>query len=356
MRDPFTWSLPLGRLFGITVRVHVLFFVFIIVMWLRKIGPDSQPGEALAMLVLMLLLFVSVLFHEFGHCFAARHVDGEASEVLLWPLGGLARCEVPHSAWAHFVTAAGGPLVNLLLCVLSGALLLGMKFQPSFNPLPEQVWNTNLVNIETGYVHGSVWARKPPDLTLPTWIHLVAQFYWVNWFCFLLNVLLCGFPLDGGRMLQAILWPRFGYRSAMRIAIFIGFIVMFIAGAYALIKEELMVLCLAGAIYVACKQEWITLDMGGDESLFGYDFSQGYTSLERDQPLPPRKKRPNFVQRWMQRRAAKKLQRQQEQQEADERRMDELLDKIAREGMQALSDEENRFLKRVAEDRNRHRQ
>jgi len=72
------------------------------------------------MLALMGLLFFSVLLHEFGHCFAARSVDGEANEVLLWPLGGLAKCELPHSAWAHFVTAAGGPAVNVLLCGISG--------------------------------------------------------------------------------------------------------------------------------------------------------------------------------------------------------------------------------------------
>jgi stage IV sporulation protein FB len=341
MRDPFTWSLPLGRLFGITIRVHVLFFIFIIVMWLKKLGPDSRPGEALAMLTLLGLLFVSVLLHEFGHCFAARYVDGEANEVLLWPLGGLARCEVPHSPWAHFVMAAGGPLVNLLLCGAAGVVLLVGSYQPSFNPLPEQAWNTLLYNFEDGKLYGSEWAVRAgmKCLELP-----------------LLNVVLCGFPLDGGRMLQAALWPRFGYRSAMRAAIIVGFFVMFIVAVYAFVVNELLVLALAIAIYVACKQEWITLDMGGDESLFGYDFSQGYTSLERDQPPTPRKKRPNFVQRWLQRRAAKKLQRQQEQQETDERRLDELLDKIAREGRQALTEEENRFLKRVAEDRNRHRQ
>lgn len=364
MRDPFTWSLPLGRLFGITVRVHILFFVFIVVMWLKKLGPSSQPGEALAMLVLMLLLFLSVLLHEFGHCFAARHVDGEANEVLLWPLGGLARCDVPHSAWEHFVTAAGGPLVNLLLCVLAGAVLVAFQFQPSFDPRPDQAWDTVLYNFADGHYYASVWgvmrgASARPEAhyeNLPAWLHLVAQFFWVNWFGFLLNVLLCGFPLDGGRLLQAALWPRMGYRSAMRTAIIVGYVVMFLTGIYALFKEELMVLCLAAAIYVACRQEWFTLDMGGEESLFGYDFSQGYTSLERDQPAPARKRRGNFLQRWLQRRAAKKLQRQQEQQESDERRMDELLDKIAREGIGALTDEENRFLKRVAEDRNRHRQ
>src|ERR1700722_12272396 len=114
MRDPFTWALPLGRIFGIAVRLHILFPILILVMWLRAVRDVGTDG-AVWMLALMGLVFVSVLLHEFGHCFAARQVDGDATEILLWPLGGLARCEVPHSAWANFVTAAGGPLVNALL-------------------------------------------------------------------------------------------------------------------------------------------------------------------------------------------------------------------------------------------------
>ena len=95
----------------------------------------------------------------------------------------------------------------------------------------------------------------------------------------------------------------------------------------------------------------ITLETGGEESLFGYDFSQGYTSLERDEPprKKPRRRKVNFFQRWLQRRAARKLQREQERQLAEEQRMDELLAKIQREGRQSLTDEENRFLKRVAD-------
>ena len=59
---------------------------------------------------------------------------------------------------------------------------------------------------------------------------------------------------------------------------------------------------------------------GGEESLFGYDFSQGYTSLERDEApaaQPRRRKRPNFIQRWLQRRAARKLQKEQEREQAE---------------------------------------
>jgi hypothetical protein len=102
--------------------------------------------------------------------------------------------------------------------------------------------------------------------------------------------------------------------------------------------------------------QWIMLEGGGDDSLLGYDFSQGYTSLERDQPVPRRRRRrPSFWQRWWQRRAARKLQRQQEQRQAEERRMDELLQKVQQKGLQSLSDEERRFLKRVS-DKYRNRQ
>jgi hypothetical protein len=112
--------------------------------------------------------------------------------------------------------------------------------------------------------------------------------------------------------------------------------------------NEVLYFFLAVFIYMACMAEWRRLETGGEESLFGYDFSQGYTSLERDQPLP-RKKRQNFIQRWLQRRAARRLQREQESQAADERRMDELLQKILEHGKGSLTDEEQRFMKRVAD-------
>jgi hypothetical protein len=104
---------------------------------------------------------------------------------------------------------------------------------------------------------------------------------------------------------------------------------------------------LAIFIYISCRQQWIILETGGEEALFGYDFSQGYTSLERDQP-PPRRREPSFYQRWKQRRAARKLQREQEQRESEERRMDELLQKVQQEGLHSLTDEERRFLTRVS--------
>jgi stage IV sporulation protein FB len=352
MRDPFSWSIPLGHWFGVLVRVHFLFLLFVLVMWLRTASKaGTQAG--VDMLVLMGLVFFSVLLHEFGHCVAARWVGGDASEVLLWPLGGLATVDVPHTPKANFLTAFGGPAVNLGLCLLVSGVLVTCSLRPNLDPRPEQAWETKVLNFAENKEMGSRYAFSDPIQQLPYWQVLLVQFFWVNWFGFLLNVLLIGFPLDGGRMFQAALWPRLGYRESMQIAIFVGFVVMFLVGIYALVQNELLVLCLAMYIYFACKFEWMKLEHTAEDSLFGYDFSQGYTSLEnssdREAVERPRRRKQTFWQRFWQRRAARRMHREQQTQQQEEQRMDQLLEKIQREGKHALTDEEQRFLKRVAD-------
>jgi len=109
-----------------------------------------------------------------------------------------------------------------------------------------------------------------------------------------------------------------------------------------------MFIPLALYTFLMCYREWMILENHGDESLFGYDFSQGYTSLEREEGITAKPPQPNFVKRWLQRRAERKRLLEQELQVAEEIRMDELLDKIHRQGEESLNDEERRFLKRVA--------
>jgi hypothetical protein len=126
-------------------------------------------------------------------------------------------------------------------------------------------------------------------------------------------------------------------------------------GLYAIIYSSVLALGLALFIFVSCQRQWVLVETGGDEGLFGYDFSQGYTSLERDQPPgPPPARRVSWWKGWLQRRAARRMQREQEQREAEERRLDELLDKVHRLGQASLTDEERRFMKRVS-DRYRNR-
>src|SRR5262245_3059115 len=138
MRDPFSWSFPIAQIAGIMVRVHIFMPLIIAGFILRETRKDAVENAWIDAAILMGLLFVVILLHEFGHCIIARLVGGDAREILMWPLGGLASVEVPHAPAAHFLTAAGGPLVNVALC--SGAALaltfgFDNSFQPPWNPL-----------------------------------------------------------------------------------------------------------------------------------------------------------------------------------------------------------------------------
>jgi Zn-dependent protease len=378
MRDPLTWSLPIGRLFGVTLKVHLLYPLVAIGLILRA---ASQAGSAAALdaTVMTLMLLVIIIFHEFGHVFGARWVDGDATEILIWPLGGLAFCDVPHTPRAHGLTAFAGPLVNLVIWLVVGLGLVAASFYPP-NPL-QNPFDPRLTNFSDGVTYsrnggyqvldpagprplkdgeklvqaadGRVVLSGNPavevrDAHLPLWAVLTTQFYLLNAFLFLFN-LIPAFPMDFGRILQAVLWWRGDYRSATVTAVSVGFMSALAIFIVAMVIDTWLLAFLALFIYTTCRQQLIALETGGEESPFGYDFSQGYTSLERGEAAPATKpRRPNFVQRWLQRRAARKLLREQEQREHDELRMDQLLQKIAQSGKESLTDEERRFLTRVS--------
>ncbi len=163
------------------------------------------------------------------------------------------------------------------------------------------------------------------------WPIVLARLFWINWTLFLLNVLLVCFPLDGGRMLQSLLWPSLGYRQATLFVIYCR-LRDDRGGRPHLHRLRGDSSFLPGLfIYVSCRTQLFVLETGGEEGLFGYDFSQGYTSLERDQPHITTK-RTSWWKRWRDSRAANKLKREMETREADERRLDELLEKVQKSG------------------------
>ena len=180
--------------------------------------------------MLVALLFLSVLMHEFGHCFAARFMDGEADEILMWPLGGLAFVRsLPNTPLAHFVVAVGGPLVNVVLCASTGVVLYFVfEHLPPLNPFWD--WCRHYKSTSIGVVPWT-WHTLPdpvPEEMLEKNLHviLLLRLFWVNWILLLFNTILIGFPFDGGRMLQAALWPRLGYYQATKLAIYSGFFFM----------------------------------------------------------------------------------------------------------------------------------
>src|SRR5207248_2026466 len=121
-----------------------------------------------------LALFTVVLLHEFGHAFACRSVGGRADQIVLWPLGGVAFVQPPPRPGAVLWSIAAGPLVNVLLLPATLALRLG------------------------GGVLG--WAQSSPDL-----FQFAEVVFGINLLLLLFNLIPI-YPLDGGQIVQALLW------------------------------------------------------------------------------------------------------------------------------------------------------
>jgi Zn-dependent protease len=193
-------SFRVARLFGIDIRVHVLFLLYIAfrVFDAVRAGAGSWQHE----LVFLGLLFGIVLAHEFGHCFGARSVGGYAENILMWPLGGLAYAHAPMRPWPQFVTVACGPLVNLGFCVVSGLIVLAQTHEVGLL----------LLNPFRGVLL--------PELN---WLGFVWVLYQVNLLLLAFNLLPI-YPLDGGQLFQAIIWPFLGLQRATLIACQVGLV------------------------------------------------------------------------------------------------------------------------------------
>lgn len=348
MSDPFTWRIRLGRWAGVPVSLHVLFVFFAVGKALNASIFDSKQEIGLSETLAWLgLLLASLILHELGHAAAAWRQGLAIDEVSLWPLGNLQGPQpVPVTRTSEaFLAALAGPLVNLGLAVLCGIGLAFADAEMVLNPFGWDGEGSAAPRLDGG--------RAAAAFTTLWW---VGWFGYINWVLFLAN-LIPALPLDGGRMLRAVLaGSTFGTSkdgliapwTARTFAVILGGV-----GMYRLIfvGREGGVTLIALAILI----EWMfriearMLEEGGfyEDSVFGYDFSEGYTSLEGG-GAKVRPFRESALARWRRRRSELRRSRRQAQESAEESRMDEILAKIHEQGRGSLTDEENRFLVRVS--------
>ena len=319
----YSWGLYIGTLFGIRVKIHWSLLLF----WVYELNEVSQDSERIAIWALVVLLgFICIFLHELGHCFAARYVGGEATEVLLWPLGGLAFCTAPNIWPAQFKVAAGGPLVSLAIVVL-GYVTFGLAA-------------SNISDIERNlYFFGARYV-------VTKWTLYIVIFNTIPLY-----------PLDGGRMFHALAWGWFerrhgpgliAYTKATLATLWASRITAALGLVYALYLlttssgSFLLVLIFIWAWSGAESLNRQLREGDGPDSVFGYDFSRGYTSVE-GQRRPRRKKGPGFF-----RQLAAKRKEPKRMSAKDERRLDDLLEKITREGMGSLTGKERQFLEKLS--------
>ena len=217
------WSIKLFDVGGTAVRIHLTFFLLL--AWIAAIHwGRGGPAEAIDGVAFIVALFVCVVLHEFGHIIAARQYGIRTSDVTLLPIGGVASLErMPEKPGQEIVVALAGPAVNVVIALVL-MFLLGAKFDLSQMAQLEQAQTT-----------------------------LIGRIAAANVVLFVFN-LIPAFPMDGGRVLRAILAVWLGYTRATRAAAMIGQALAIVFAFLGLLGNPLLVL-VAVFIFLAASGE-----------------------------------------------------------------------------------------------------
>ena len=182
-------AIRLFKFSGIQVYLHFSWFIVAAYQLTQRLNNYQAPIFAVYE---YLALFGIVLLHEFGHALACRQTGGSADHIVLWPLGGIAFVNPPRRPGAVLWSIAAGPLVNVALV-----------------PVLELLW------VFAGHAG---WSDNAPDT-----FHLIWAIRGINLLLLIFN-LLPVYPLDGGQILQALLWFPLGEIRSLQIASVIGII------------------------------------------------------------------------------------------------------------------------------------
>jgi len=223
-----TWSFPIGVVGGTVIRLHVTFLLLL--LWIAGAHYAQGGGQAaLQGVAFVVLAFVCVVLHEFGHIVAARRYGIQTPDITLLPIGGVARlARIPEQPGQELVIAIAGPLVNVVIAVLLWLILGGLP---------------TLAGTEV---------QNPG-------VDLLARLASVNLFLFLFN-LIPAFPMDGGRVLRALLAYRMGFGRATQIAASVGQGVAFLLGLLGLFGNPLL-LFIALFVYLGAASEAHSVQM-----------------------------------------------------------------------------------------------
>ncbi|PYI81005.1 MAG: site-2 protease family protein [Verrucomicrobia bacterium] len=206
------WSIPILRVAGIQLRIHITFLLLI--AWIAfAYYTHGGSSAAVGGVLFILLLFACVVLHEFGHALAGKAFGINTPDITLLPIGGVARLErIPDEPVQELVIAVAGPAVTALIAL--GA-----------------------------FIGGGSWDYPP---TTKTSIPVVL----------LLFNLLPAFPMDGGRVLRALLATRISYARATQIAATVGQGFAFVFGFIGLLNPNwFMLIFIALFVYIGATQE-----------------------------------------------------------------------------------------------------
>jgi Zn-dependent protease len=219
------WAWKVGEYAGIGVFIHVTFVLILVWAavgeWMRL----PTVASALGGVAFVLAIFACVVMHEFGHALMARRYGIRTRDITLYPIGGIARLErMPDKPIQEFWVAIAGPAVNVAIA----ALLFGV------------LWLMHRV--------GGAF-----DLTL-TQGSFLSRLLVVNVFLVAFNML-PAFPMDGGRVLRALLALRLEYSRATRIAAIVGRVMAAGFGILGFMSGNFVLMFIAVFVWMGAGQE-----------------------------------------------------------------------------------------------------
>jgi Zn-dependent protease len=212
-------SLKVASVFGIAVRIHVSFLIYLAFICLSSYQEAGVSG-AIEGGLLVLTLFTFVLLHEFGHAFAARTFGIRTPDITLYVIGGVARLtRIPEKPWQELIVAVAGPLVNVVIFVV---------------------------------LRGVIHLEQAQDPESPE-IELLARVANYNWLLLVFN-LIPAFPMDGGRVLRSLLAMFMPHPRATQIAARLGQGLAVLFAVYGFFRDPFLVF-IALFVFYGAQQE-----------------------------------------------------------------------------------------------------
>jgi Zn-dependent protease len=275
------------------------------------------------MSITMTILIVSILFHEYAHCWMAGHQGGGGERILLWPLGGLATVHYHPGPWPQIKVAGVGPLSSFVLSAACfGALVLtGVPWEWELALPFDSWWPYGMTTVQVFILHA---AR-------------------LNLLNGLFNLLVPAYPLDGGQVLFGFLSLRWGRRRGAELTALIAIPIGAVLAILGFAQNELILGFIGvSVLFEAFQLRWL-IRMGEMDAHPAF----GNAGPEFDY-MPDRPRKKSWFARWREERARARVAREAEHSARLRERVDEVLDKVSREGIGALSPDERRILEEAS--------
>ncbi len=219
------WSFKIGQFRNIGVYVHVTFLLLLVFIGYSHWGSGKDISDALLAVGFVVALFFCVLLHEFGHALTAAYYGIKTRDITLLPIGGVARLErMPDEPLQELWVALAGPMVNVVIAILLGVWLIVTQ---TLAPLSE-------LNVTSG--------------------PFLERLMVVNVFLVIFNML-PAFPMDGGRVLRAILAMFMDYSQATQIAAGVGQGMAFLFGLLGILSGNWFLVFIALFVWIGAYSE-----------------------------------------------------------------------------------------------------